>query len=57
LAAWEGEGERVRFLRGTHVIVETGEPRPVQLDGEPDGETPLEAEIVPGALDVVVTGG
>lgn len=57
LTSWEGQGQRIRFLRGKHVVVETARPRPVQLDGEPDGETPLEAEIVPGALDVVVNGG
>jgi diacylglycerol kinase (ATP) len=56
LASWEGEGRRVRFLRGRSVKVQATEPRAVQLDGEPDGETPIEAEIVPGALAVVVEG-
>lgn len=54
LASWEGEGRRVRFLRGRTVRVEAAEPRPVQLDGEPDGQTPVEAAVVPGALTVVV---
>jgi diacylglycerol kinase family enzyme len=47
-------GERVLFLRGQRVTIETADPRPVQLDGEPCGETPFTAEIVPGAINVVV---
>lgn len=47
-------GERVLFLRGQRVSVETSDPRPVQLDGEPYGETPFTAEIVPGAINVIV---
>ena len=31
-------------------------PEPVQLDGEPDGETPFTATVVPGAIRVVVPG-
>ncbi len=47
-------GERVLFLRGQPVTIDTADPRPVQLDGEPCGETPFTAEIVPGAINVVV---
>jgi diacylglycerol kinase (ATP) len=45
--------DRLRFLRGTRVTVETAIPRPVQLDGEPGGMTPFTAEIVPGAIGIV----
>jgi len=47
-------GERVLFMRGKSVTVETETPRPVQLDGEPCGDTPFTAEIVPSAVSVVV---
>jgi len=44
----------VLFLKGKSVTVETDGPRPVQLDGEPCGDTPFTARIVPGAISVVV---
>lgn len=44
----------VRYARGKRVLVETEPERPVQLDGEPRGSTPLEAEVVPAAIRVVV---
>jgi YegS/Rv2252/BmrU family lipid kinase len=44
----------VRYARGRRIVVETEPERPVQLDGEPWGTTPLEAEVVPGAVRVVV---
>jgi diacylglycerol kinase (ATP) len=47
---------RLWFGRGRDVRVEVldGPPGPVQLDGEPRGETPFEARLVPGALTVLV---
>jgi len=45
---------RLRFLRGEVVTVETVEPRPVELDGEPDGTTPFTVRIVPRAIRVMV---
>ncbi len=47
---------RVWFARGRSVRVETlaGGPRPVQLDGEVVGATPFEAQLLPGALSVLV---
>ncbi len=44
----------VRYARGRRVVVETEPARPVQLDGEPWGSTPLEAEVVPAGIRVVV---
>jgi YegS/Rv2252/BmrU family lipid kinase len=45
---------RLRFFRGEVVTVETLEPQPVELDGEPDGVTPFTARVVPHAIRVMV---
>ncbi|HYT70229.1 MAG TPA: diacylglycerol kinase family protein [Gemmatimonadales bacterium] len=47
---------RVWFGRGRAVRVEVleGPPRPMQLDGEPRGDTPFEARVLAGALPVIV---
>jgi diacylglycerol kinase (ATP) len=44
----------IGYARGRQVTVSTESPEPVQLDGEPMGETPFTAEIVPGAIHVVM---
>ena len=49
-------GETVFAARvtGASITIETGDsPHPVQLDGEPIGGTPLFAEAVPGALQLI----
>ena len=46
--------ERLWFARGRHVSVETDRPRPVQLDGDPCGSTPLSVRILPAAMNVVL---
>ena len=45
---WFGRGRRVK------VEVLDGTPRPMQLDGEPWGNTPFEARLVPASLGVIV---
>jgi diacylglycerol kinase (ATP) len=47
---------RLWFGRGRTVRVEVleGPPRPMQLDGEPAGNAPFEARLLPGALRVIV---
>jgi YegS/Rv2252/BmrU family lipid kinase len=47
---------RLWFGRGHVVRVEVleGPPRPMQLDGEPWGDAPFEARLVPAALPVIV---
>ncbi len=47
---------RLWFGRGRVVRVEVldGTARPMQLDGEPWGDTPFEARLLPGALSVIV---
>lgn len=44
----------VLHARGRAVTVETDPPRPVQFDGEVEGDTPFTAELLPGALRVLV---
>jgi len=45
---WFGRGRTVR------VDVLEGPPRPMQLDGEPWGDAPFEACLLPAALPVIV---
>jgi diacylglycerol kinase family enzyme len=40
----------VDVLHGKLVSIEAEEPLPVQLDGEQPGTTPVEFELIPGAL-------
>jgi diacylglycerol kinase (ATP) len=41
---------KVEVLRGTLVSIEAEEPLPIQLDGEQPGTTPVQFELIPGAL-------
>ena len=52
-------GRRLWFGRGRTVRVEVleGPPRPMQLDGEPWGDAPFEARLLPAALPVIVDPG
>lgn len=55
LLSGTGDGDkRIEYARGRRVSIETSPARPVQLDGEPAGSTPLVAEVVPRALRVLV---
>jgi diacylglycerol kinase (ATP) len=45
---------RHSFYRGCSIRVETEKPMAVHVDGEPFGTTPLECEVVPRALTVMV---
>ena len=49
-----GEGAYVGHARGREVRVETDPVQPVQLDGEPGGDTPFTASVVPGAIRILV---
>ena len=49
-----GDAGYVAHARGRVVRVETDPVQPVQLDGEPGGETPFTASVVPGAIQVMV---
>jgi YegS/Rv2252/BmrU family lipid kinase len=46
----------VRSARGAAVLVESADPVPVQVDGDPFGTTPLEVSLLPGAARVLVPG-
>jgi diacylglycerol kinase (ATP) len=50
-------GTFVGHARGREVRVESERPQPVQLDGEPGGQTPFTATVVPGAIRILVPGG
>ncbi len=52
-----GEGAYVGYARGREVRVESDPVQPVQLDGEPGGETPFSASVIPGAIKVMVPVG
>ena len=43
----------IRYARGSRFTVESAEPLPVQFDGDPVGDTPFTAEVVPRALTVM----
>ena len=46
--------DRMLFLQARKVVVESDPPVAVQIDGEPRGETPIEAEVVPLAGRILV---
>lgn len=48
-----GSGRFVGYARGREIKVETDPVEPVELDGEPGGETPFTATIVPGAIRIL----
>lgn len=52
-----GEGAYVGYARGREIQVESDPIQPVQLDGEPGGETPFTASVIPGAIKVMVPCG
>jgi len=52
-----GEGAYVGHARGREVRVQTDPVQPVQLDGEPGGDTPFTATVIPGAIRILVPGG
>ena len=52
-----GRDEFVGYARGREIRVRSEPAEPVQLDGEPHGETPFTATVVPGALKVMVGNG
>jgi diacylglycerol kinase family enzyme len=54
LTGFAASSELISYARGRNITVETDAPLPVQLDGEPGGVTPFTAEIMPGALHVIV---
>ena len=57
LAAAGGEHlkhEGVVYVKGKNVLIESAEPVPVQVDGEPAGRTPLEIGLLPRRIPFMV---
>jgi YegS/Rv2252/BmrU family lipid kinase len=52
-----GEATPVGHARGREIRVESEQVQQVQLDGEPGGETPFTASVVPGAIRIMVPAG
>jgi diacylglycerol kinase family enzyme len=42
----------VRSVRASRIKIESDEPVPIQIDGDPAGRTPAEIHILPGAMEV-----
>jgi diacylglycerol kinase (ATP) len=53
----EGLDTNVGYARGREIRVESHPVHPVQLDGEPGGETPFTATVVPHAINIMVPEG
>ena len=47
-------GEQMEHAQGRAFRIEASPAQPVQLDGEIFGDTPLDIEVVPGALTAIV---
>ena len=53
----EGLDTYVGYARGREIRVVSDPVQPVQLDGEPGGETPFTATVVPRAISIMVPAG
>ncbi len=42
------------YVRGRHILVESDQCVPVQIDGDPGGMTPLEIDLLPGRIPFIV---
>jgi diacylglycerol kinase (ATP) len=51
---WQGRFEGVHRLCGTHIDIDTRRPFPVSTDGEVTTQTPVQFEVVPAAIEVMV---
>ena len=52
-----GNSTFIGYARGQLIKIEADQEQPVELDGEPGGTTPFTAEVVPGAITVIVPNG
>jgi len=52
-----GNGTFIGYARGQTITIEADQEQPVELDGEPGGTTPFTADVVPGAITVIVPNG
>jgi YegS/Rv2252/BmrU family lipid kinase len=49
-------GEDVVYVRGKQIDIESSEPLPVQIDGEPAGHTPVHIDLLPLRVPFIVPG-
>lgn len=54
LPAERASGSFIGYARGRLIRIDSDSPQPVEMDGDAAGRTPFTAEIVPGAIQVVV---
>lgn len=54
LTGLHGRDPRHSFYRGRTIRIESDKPIPLHVDGEPFGATPLECNVVPRALPVLI---
>jgi diacylglycerol kinase family enzyme len=48
------EAEGVVYVKGKHIRIDTPEPVPVQVDGDPGGHTPVSIDLLPFRLPFIV---
>jgi YegS/Rv2252/BmrU family lipid kinase len=53
-SGWQGRFEGVHRLCGTRIDIDTRRPFPVSTDGEVTTQTPVQFEVVPAAIEVMV---
>lgn len=53
-SGWQGRFEGVHRLCGTRIDIDTRHPFPVSTDGEVTTQTPVQFEVVPAAIEVMV---
>jgi len=51
---WVSTRTDVRYLTGIRIRIESREPVAVQVDGDPAGDTPVDIQLLPGAVPVLV---
>jgi diacylglycerol kinase family enzyme len=44
----------VEYRTGNRIRIHSADPVPVEIDGDPGGETPLEIELLPSHVPIVV---
>ena len=46
--------ETAVYVKGTHVLIESAEPLPVQVDGDPTGHTPVRLDLLPVRIPFLI---
>ena len=49
--------DKIKYLNGKHIVIESKTPVPVQLDGDAGGHTPLDIRLLPRRAPFIVPGG